>query len=481
MPCSTATDAAPARRARTGTSTKSACYLWRCPLLSETFIQREIAALRRHGLDLTVLADAPGDLDTLDPSTRALARGVEYLLPPRLAALPGALLAPLLKRPRALFQVLAAVYRTRCVADRDRRTDLRVAGKTLYLARRLRTLGIAHAYSPWGEANAFILKLAAGLAGIGRSVQFRAHELYQNGAVLAVAEKMAGARFVVSNCLFHLPRLRQHLPARGAPPLHVVYEGLDLARFPERVAEPGATGRRRILSVARLLDCKGLDVLLRACARLQQAGVGFDCRVIGGPDPRHQRDYPARLEALRAALGLGGNVAFLGDRPSPEVHAAYYRADVFALPVVTGADGTRDITPNALLEAMAAGLPVISSRQTAIPEIVEDGVSGLLIDPCAGARAPGRRPLGAAGAETLTREGSRAARIPQALDINPNMCGSCEEAPLAGYPSCADRALARADKRLVRQTNCSPRRTGSPGTAAPRRAAMLCCAFYNGD
>jgi hypothetical protein len=137
-------------------------------------------------------------------------------LPPRLAALPGALLAPLLKRPRALFQVLAAVYRTRCVADRDRRTDLRVAGKTLYLARRLRTLGIAHAYSPWGEANAFILKLAAGLAGIGRSVQFRAHELYQNGAVLAVAEKMAGARFVVSNCLFHLPRLRRTLSTRAS-------------------------------------------------------------------------------------------------------------------------------------------------------------------------------------------------------------------------------------------------------------------------
>jgi glycosyltransferase involved in cell wall biosynthesis len=137
----------------------------------------------------------------------------------------------------------------------------------------------------------------------------------------------------------------------------------------------------RILSVGRLIEEKGFIYLLRALKLLQDRGCTFRCEIVGAPDESSASGYYAELQALWRRLGLEPVVTFVGALPFNGVLEKYADADMFVLPSVTAASGGRDVTPNALIEAMAMGLPVVSTRMSGIPEIVEHGVSGLLVPP----------------------------------------------------------------------------------------------------
>jgi glycosyltransferase involved in cell wall biosynthesis len=132
---------------------------------------------------------------------------------------------------------------------------------------------------------------------------------------------------------------------------------------------------RKLLSVGRLVPMKGFDILLLALAELRARGVDFTCTVIGeGPER-------ARLEGLRTALGLESAVEFPGAMPQEAVVRHMSEATLMVLPCVVTADGQSDGIPNVLMESMAAGLPVVSTRVSGIPELVEDGVNGRLVAP----------------------------------------------------------------------------------------------------
>ncbi|MEO8605534.1 MAG: glycosyltransferase, partial [bacterium] len=124
----------------------------------------------------------------------------------------------------------------------------------------------------------------------------------------------------------------------------------------------------------------GLDVLLRACRLLKDTGRDFRCEIIGGRVAREMNHY-LLLRKLHRALHLDDVVHFIGPRPFAAVREKYGEADVYVLPAVPAADGRRDVTPNTVIEAMAMGLPIVSSRSGAIPELIDDGVSGLLVAP----------------------------------------------------------------------------------------------------
>jgi len=120
---------------------------------------------------------------------------------------------------------------------------------------------------------------------------------------------------------------------------------------------------------------RGFGHLLEACRILAERGIAFECQIVG--------DGPLRdvLAARILRLDLGSRVSLLGALPHETVLDRYREATVFALPCVTGPDGDRDGIPNVILEAMAMGLPVVSTRHSGIPEAVEDGASGLLVPP----------------------------------------------------------------------------------------------------
>jgi glycosyltransferase involved in cell wall biosynthesis len=149
--------------------------------------------------------------------------------------------------------------------------------------------------------------------------------------------------------------------------LQVVHCGVDLERYPYVKPKHGAS--LSVLCVCRLVPAKGLDVLMRAVAALCERGTEVRLVLVGsGP-------LEEALRSKAAQLGLEGRVSLEGAVGQDDI-AGYYRdADVFCLP--SFAEGL----PVVLMEAMATGRPVVATRITGIPELVEDGVSGFLVAP----------------------------------------------------------------------------------------------------
>jgi len=217
-------------------------------------------------------------------------------------------------------------------------------------------------------------------------------------------EKLASCAWLVTCTATN----REHL-AKLAPPgrVELVYHGLDLERFPpvaiERSPRVGASADDSviILSVGRLVEKKGTDVLLDALARLPARLHWRLVHVGGGPLGRSLRRRADRL-------GISARVNWRGAMTQTELLAEYRAADIFALASRVADDGDRDGLPNVLMEAQAQGLPCVATDVSAIHELVERDITGLLVDPeSAGAFAAAlesliveparRRALGEAG------------------------------------------------------------------------------------
>ncbi|EIO9893990.1 colanic acid biosynthesis glycosyltransferase WcaL [Escherichia coli] len=148
--------------------------------------------------------------------------------------------------------------------------------------------------------------------------------------------------------------------------------GVDMTRFSPRPVKAPATPLE-IISVARLTEKKGLHVAIEACRQLKEQGMAFRYRILGiGP-------WERRLRTLIEQYQLEDMVEMPGFKPSHEVKAMLDDADVFLLPSVTGADGDMEGIPVALMEAMAVGIPVVSTLHSGIPELVEADKSGWLV------------------------------------------------------------------------------------------------------
>ncbi|MBI2486506.1 MAG: glycosyltransferase family 4 protein [Deltaproteobacteria bacterium] len=243
----------------------------------------------------------------------------------------------------------------------------------------LKDMRINHAHSPWAEVNAFILLITAQLIRIPYTIEARAHDLHRETSSYVLSEKLANAEFIVTNTLFNELHIKSFLDKRDWEKLHTIYEGIDLKQFEPNSDRQNYSRLTRILSVARLIEPKGLVYLLKACKVLKESGYLFRCEIIGGPEEPLYTNYYIMLKNLHMLLELDDCVFFLGAQPFNKVLERYRSADIFVLPCVIAEDGTRDITPNALIEAMAMKLPVISTNITGIPEIVEDGVNGILV------------------------------------------------------------------------------------------------------
>jgi glycosyltransferase involved in cell wall biosynthesis len=360
---------------------RAALYLWHFPVLSQTFVQREIEALKRSGLTVVVVADDKGDTSQLSESALVLLRETRYLLPVAAGARQRYHRYFITRHPLRYLNLLLYVVCRRYGAYKNFSNDLAVFERVVYLAGVLKDEHVRHVHALWADRCAFIALVASRLLGITYSVQARAHDIHRRQHQFALKEKFTHANFVVTNSEYNSAHIRTFLKRHDVGKVHTVYEGIDLEQFRPKQSNRQSTDCVKLLCVARLVEEKGLVVLLQACKILQDQGRPFHCRIVGGPEFPLYRDYYLTLKKTHKALGLQDCVAFMGAQPFAEVMKHYDSADIFVLPCVVAKNGGRDISPNALLEAMAMALPVISTTISAIPEIIEDGVSGVLVPP----------------------------------------------------------------------------------------------------
>lgn len=340
----------------------------RFPRLSETFILNEFLELRRQGVPVRLFAlEDPGE-EHVHAAAEAMRGEVVYLRPGRRRFLRRAA-----RRPRGAAS--AARYALR----RRSRVAWRHLGDALALASHLRRERATHLHAHFAHSPTEVAYLAHLITGIPFSFTAHAKDLYTTDPErIAVAGRAAT---FVSTCTATNGEHLSRIVGRG---VEVDPHGVDLERFGAITRQP-VPGR--ILAVGRLVPKKGFDVLLAALGILHARAVAFECRIVGdGPE------VDALAEEARM-LGIGDRVTFAGARPHESIVDEYAAAEVFALSPMVTASGDRDGLPNVLLEAMAAGIPVVSSAISGIPEAVMHDVSGMLVEP--------RRP--AALAEALER------------------------------------------------------------------------------
>ena len=234
-----------------------------------------------------------------------------------------------------------------------------------------------HLHAHFAHDPALVALLAHRLTGIPFTFTAHARDIVQV-PMSALSPRIRQAEAVVTCCLANVEYLSR-VDRIGTTPIVVVHNGLDLRSFPPVDRDPPPTtlddGPPMILSVGRLVEKKGFDDLLTACAELARQGRSFRVRIVGdGPLREH-------LEATAERLGLTGVVGFTGAMPRRRIVEAYRDANVFALtPFVTG-DGDRDGLPTVLAEAMASCLPVVTTAVAGIPELVAHGINGLVAPP----------------------------------------------------------------------------------------------------
>jgi glycosyltransferase involved in cell wall biosynthesis len=281
----------------------------------------------------------------------------------------------LTSRGRELFSIYRAAEGGSCAALLHKRAlaDGREPGNAFELAELLRPMRPrhVHVYSSTHPTN--VAMGAAHLLGVPFSISSYVDFEFDYSHKL-LAEKFARATFFRVVSQFCCSRMLEILALEPNERLRlpVVDFGIDLAAWPERVASPA---RGALLSVARLVPKKGLHLVPRVLQRLRREGVSVTWAVIGDGPER------ARIANLCRQCGVDDLVAFHGAKDSDAVRAILQCADIALLPCVMVDDGERDGIPVFLAEAMAVGVPVVTTPVAGIPELVEHGSTGFMCAP----------------------------------------------------------------------------------------------------
>lgn len=362
--------------------TRRIAYLiWHFPTLSQTFIHREVAALRNAGLTVKVYAIGLEDRELLGEDARSLIEVARYVQPMDSTRMSRAKRELRRQHPLLFLKLLLYVAAQRYDRFKSLKSDFALLDEAIYLADLLQEDGMQHIHSPWADRYAFLSLIAAKILSLPYSVQVRAHDIHRISFLNALPAKFENASFIVSNCRYNETCVHSLAGHSDRVNVHTIYEGIDPVLFTPAPRPHRPADTVKILSVARPIEQKGLHNLLWALTVLKTRGYQYRCKIIGGPEQPLYSNYYVDLKLLHRDLGLDDSVAFCGAQPFSRVLEANANSDIFVLPCVLAEDGSRDITPNSLMEAMAMGLAVVSTHITGIPEIVEDGVDGLLVAP----------------------------------------------------------------------------------------------------
>ncbi|HEY2091388.1 MAG TPA: glycosyltransferase [Thermoanaerobaculia bacterium] len=348
-----------------------AVLMSRFPSVTETFILREMIEMERQGMPVRVVSmikETPPVLhDAVKPwipralftpflSVQVIAANLRMFVrqPLRYLWLLTRLIAGTIARPLTLVKTLAIFPKSVAVAEQLERENVR------------------HVHAHYASFPSTMALIIATLGrGISFSITVHAHDIQVDRSLLRW--KLGEARFVRSISRFNKEFLEELYPAEARGKIHVIHVGIEPEQYAG--APPAPLGTPKLFCVAAHKPYKGLPYLIEACRILRDGGVAFHCDIVGH-GPMHDE-----LAALIRERDLDEQVVLAGPKPQEEVARMMAEAALFVLPSIVAPDGQMEGIPVALMEALASGRGVVSTTLSGIPELVEDGVSGLLVAP----------------------------------------------------------------------------------------------------
>jgi glycosyltransferase involved in cell wall biosynthesis len=362
------------------------------PKISETFILREMLALRARGVEVLVVSLKRRRESLVHPEAAPLLASTIYAGRPGPAA--AALAVRTAGRPAAAAALAGRVAAAHAARPALLAKSLPLVAVAAEVAGILEARGVDRVHAHWATYPALVAWAVRRLSGIPYSMTAHAHDIFLPNPLLAA--KVAESEFTVTISEYNRRRLAEICGPAAAAKVHVIHCGVPLAEYPARREPP--SGPPKIVSVGRLVDYKGFPTLLRAVAALRSRGIEVLCDIVGdGP-------LEGRVRAAVRELGLDGAVRLLGPRTQDEVRGILLGAGACVLACERGRDGQMDGIPVVLMEAMALGVPAVATRLSGIPEIIEDGTTGLLAE-------PGDAASLAAAVERVLKEPALAARL----------------------------------------------------------------------
>ncbi len=398
------------------------------PRRSEAFITNEIKILEQMGLQLHLFSAFRGDSDSTSPHAKPVPSPLTYLPEDRENTDSGFVPWLIANLPRycsshvSLFRTvprryLYTAWQAWTLSLRCRKTFFSWPKKVFYkdflragaIADSVLEAGnIRHLHAHFCHGATTMAMFASMLADVSFSFTAHAKDIYlpklNPGDLLQM--KLRRAKFVVT-CTGANHQHLQEVSSEGAP-IHTIYHGVDTVCFAPSVNQH-APAVPTILSVGRFVEKKGFPFLIEACRIIRDHGIPFHCRIVGEAD-----EQTNLVQDLIRRYGLEREVSIGPGVTQEALRTIYHEATVFVLPCHVVDNGDRDGIPNVLAEAMASGIPVISTSVSGIPEIIEDRRNGLLVaprDPAALAKAIEellvdsrfRASLAQAGRETMCR------------------------------------------------------------------------------
>ena len=341
--------------------TRFAYLFERFPSFGQTFCYREVAELDRQDIALPIFSiRTPKDEPPQDWDRRIVER-VHYL-PEEKGLLDE------VRRAQGKQRLSAGIVAA--LDEWGRRSDFLRLYQAVYVGLRLQEMGIGHVHAHFAGMAARTAFWINKFFPITFSFTAHANDIFAPRQFEIGLDKLVDtARTIVTPTDYAAQFLRERFPS-CAGRIHRIYNGLDLAEFGR--ADFSST-LPLIITVGRWIPKKGFSDLIRACALLAGRGKSFKCEIIGeGPLENELRE---QIEAL----GLRNHVILTGAKPQPELRRRLSAANVFVLPSVIDPNGGMDNLPTVIMEAMATGLPVVSTNIGGIPEMVVENETGFLV------------------------------------------------------------------------------------------------------
>ena len=346
-----------------GAKAKLAYIVSTWPRLSQTFVLTEVLALERHGIPVRVFSiKEPGNEPVHEEMRLVKAKATYLSLKNNLNKILRGNLATVFHRPLRYVRTLS-----RALMLHRRWSFLQSFFQAAYLADLLSREEITHLHAHFATAPTSVAMFTHHLTGIPYTFTAHAKDIYFDLKPKLLRAKIQHAKAAVTISEYNRRHLTRLVHPRQAKKVHCIYNGMDLSRYTNGDVRAEKPAVPSIVTVARLIEKKGIGDLIQACHILRERGRSFRLDIIGKGPLRNSLKIQVHF------LNMQNVVRFRGAWPQEKVRDAYGHAAIFALPCVISEDGDRDGIPTVLLEAMACGIPVVSTNVSGIPELVESG------------------------------------------------------------------------------------------------------------